>query len=58
VRLVLLAAAAIAAYVLVRRRRTDAQRVVVAWTDGSELELAPGTPERDRLVDVAGRTLG
>ncbi|HEX3289833.1 MAG TPA: hypothetical protein VHR46_00465 [Gaiella sp.] len=55
-RLLLLAAAAVAAYVLLRRRRTDRRRVVVAWADGSELELAP-VPERDRLLDLAEQAL-
>ena len=34
------------------------RRVVVGWSDGSELELRPGTPERERLVeDPAGGVL-
>ena len=53
-RLLLLAAAAVTAYVLLRHRRNDPRRVVVGWEDGSELELRPGTGERDRLVEVAG----
>jgi hypothetical protein len=57
VRLVLLAALGLAVYLVVRRRGTDSHRVVVAWTDGSELELPPGAPERDRLLDSAGRVL-
>jgi hypothetical protein len=57
VRLVLLAAAAVAAYVLLRRRRTDPRRVVVAWADGSELELTPAARERDRLLELAERAL-
>jgi len=56
-RFLLLAAATVVAYVLLRRRRDDRRRVVVAWEDGSELELRPGTPERDRLVEVGGRAL-
>ena len=56
-RLLLLAAATVVAYVLLRRRRDDRRRVVVVWKDGSELELRPGTPERDRLVEVGGRAL-
>ena len=56
-RLVLLAAAAVGAYLLLRRRRTDPRRVVVGWSDGSELELRPGTPERERLVEIAGGVL-
>ena len=46
-----------AAYVLLRRKRKDSERVVVGWQDGSELELRPGTAERDRLVAVAGGAL-
>jgi hypothetical protein len=53
VRLALLAAAAIGAWLLLRRRRADGHRVVVGWQDGSELELRAGSPERERLVDVA-----
>ena len=49
----LLAAAAVALWLLLRRR-DDATRVGVGWTDGSELELGPG-PERDRLVAIAGK---
>ena len=56
-RLLLLAAATVVGYVLLRRRRDDPRRVVVAWEDGSELELRPGTPERDRLVEVGGSAL-
>ena len=56
-RLVLLAAAALAAYVLVRRRRADPRRVIVAWADGSEVELTADAPERARLLEVAERAL-
>jgi hypothetical protein len=55
VRLLVAAVIALAAYVLARLRRKDPQgRVVVGWRDGSEVELRPGTPERDRLVEIAG----
>jgi hypothetical protein len=57
VRLLLLAAAAVTAYVLLRGRRKDQRRVVVGWEDGSELELRAGTGERDRLLEVAGGAL-
>lgn len=53
-KLVLVAAAAVA-WLLWRRRRADGSHVVVAWQDGSELELRDGSPEHDRLVSVAGR---
>ena len=56
-RLALVLLAAVAAVALWRRRRTDTARIVVAWRDGAELELAEGTPEHERLVAVAGRAL-
>jgi hypothetical protein len=53
VRLVLLAAAAVGAWLFLRRRRgTDERHVVVAWADGSELELGEGA-SRDRLLAIA-----
>ena len=52
-RLVLLAATAVAAWLFLRRRRTaDARHVVVGWADGSELELGEGA-SRERLVAIA-----
>ena len=52
-RVVLLAAAAVGAWLFLRRRRTaDVRRVVVGWADGSELELGDGT-SRERLVAIA-----
>ena len=56
-RLVLIAVAAVGTYLLLRRRRTDPRLVVVGWSDGSELELPPGAPERDRLLELAGGAL-
>jgi hypothetical protein len=53
VRLLLLALVAAAAWLLLRRRGEDERRVVVAWQDGSELELRAGSPERERLVSIA-----
>jgi hypothetical protein len=53
VRLVLLAAAVVGAWLLLRRGRADEHRVVVAWADGSELELGEGVPARERLVSIA-----
>jgi len=53
VRLVLLAAAAVGAWLLLRRRRSgDERNVVVAWADGSELELGEGA-SRERLAAIA-----
>ncbi len=58
-RLAVLVAAAIAAWLLLRRRGSgDGRRVLVAWADGSELELASGTPERDRLLAIAEDAVG
>jgi hypothetical protein len=51
--LVSLAAAAAGAWLVVRRRRVDDRRVAVSWEDGSELELRPGSPERERLTRIA-----
>ena len=42
---------------LLLRRRSEAEHVVVAWGDGSELELVPRSPERERLVAVAREAL-
>ena len=42
---------------LLLRRRTEAERVVVAWGDGSELELESRSPDRERLVAVAREAL-
>jgi hypothetical protein len=53
VRLVLLAAGAVGAWLVLRRRRAaDRRHVVVAWADGSELELGEGA-SRDRLLTIA-----
>jgi hypothetical protein len=52
-RLVLLAGAAVAAWLVLRRRRSgDERHVVVGWADGSELELGEGR-SRERLVSIA-----
>ena len=52
-RRVLLAAAAVGAWLFLRRRRSsDERHVVVGWADGSELELGEGR-SRERLVSIA-----
>ena len=45
--------AALGAWLVLRRRTPDGQRVVVGWEDGSELELGAGSEERERLAAVA-----
>jgi len=55
-KLVVLALAAWGLWIALRRGRPDPLRVVVAWADGSEVELASGQ-ERERLVAVAERAL-
>jgi hypothetical protein len=57
VRLVLLIAAVVGAWLVHRWRRADDRRVVVAWEDGSEVALEQRSPERERLVEIAGRAL-
>ena len=57
VKLALLAVAGLVAWLVLRRRREDELRVVVAWEDGSELELRDGTPEREQLVAIAAGAL-
>ena len=56
-RLALVALAAMAVLVLVRRRRTEPAAVVVAWPDGDEVTPAEGTPEHRRIVEAAERAL-
>jgi hypothetical protein len=57
VRLVLVLAALVGAWLVYRRRRADDHRVVVAWEDGSEVALEQRSPEREQLVEIAGRAL-
>jgi hypothetical protein len=45
--------AALGTWLVLRRRTPDGLRVVVGWEDGSELELAAGSEERERLAAVA-----
>ncbi len=53
-RTILLLAGAIAGlWLVLRRRRDEDRRVVVAWQDGSELELGQDSPEHARLVSIA-----
>jgi hypothetical protein len=56
-KLLLLPMAALGMWLLLRRRAPDGRRVVVAWEDGSELDLGTGSPERERLVEIAGEVL-
>lgn len=52
-RLFLLAAAAVGAWLFLgRRRAADGPHVVVAWADGSQLELGEGA-SRERLAAIA-----
>ena len=57
-RIVPLALAASAGWLLWRRRGQSRPRVYVAWRDGAELDLGNGAPERARLVRVAREVLG
>lgn len=56
-KLALLAVAGLVAWLALRRRGRDELRVVVAWEDGSELDLRDGTSERERLVGIAADVL-
>jgi hypothetical protein len=56
-RLALLALAGAALWLLLRRRSQDERRVLVAWQDGSELELRACSAERERLVSIAAEAL-
>jgi hypothetical protein len=57
VRLVLVLAALVGAWLVYRRRHADERRAAVAWADGSEISLARGSPERERLVEIAETAL-
>jgi len=50
-----LAAIAAAAWWLIGRRRSDANSatVTIGYADGSSVTLEPGSPELDRLAQVA-----
>jgi hypothetical protein len=48
--------AAVGAWLLLRRREAP-EHVVVAWQDGSEIELERPSPDRERLVAVAREAL-
>ena len=56
-KLLLVPMVALGMWLVLRRRGADGRRVVVAWEDGSELELGTGSPERERLVEIAGEVL-
>ena len=56
-KILLLGAVGLGLWLVFGRRRADERRVVVAWDDGSELELREGTEERERLVAIAAAAL-
>jgi hypothetical protein len=56
-RIVLLAAAALAAWTIVRRRRGARPRVHVAWQDGAELDLSSTSSAHAGLAAIAERVL-
>ena len=45
--------ALLAARRFLARRSVPDEQVTVGWEDGSSVTLEPGTPERDRLVELA-----
>ena len=47
----------IGAWLLLRRRKDEEHAVVVAWGDGSELQLEPRSPGAERLAAVAREAL-
>ncbi|HEX5582873.1 hypothetical protein [Gaiella sp.] len=57
-RILLTLALVLAAAVLLRRSRGRGARVHVAWRDGAELDLRPGSGDHARLVARAERVLG
>ena len=56
-RLLVLVALLAGRWFVLRRRGGDDRRVVVAWEDGSELELRRGSPEREALTAIAHEAL-
>jgi hypothetical protein len=56
-RLLFLAAAAVAAWLVLRRRAREERRVLVGWQDGSEVELRGGTREQGPLLEIAESAL-
>jgi hypothetical protein len=53
-RLVVLAAVAAAAWWLIGRRRGGEEKgATVGYADGSSVTLEPGSPELDRLLQIA-----
>jgi hypothetical protein len=56
-RLALLLAALVGAWLVYRRRRAGDHQVVIAWEDGSEIALDHGSRERERLVGIAASAL-
>lgn len=56
-KLILLAAAGLGLWLVLRRRSGTDSHVAVAWDDGSELQLREGSEERARLVAIAAQVL-
>jgi hypothetical protein len=56
-RIVLLAAGALAAFAVLRRRRAARPRVHVAWRDGAELDLSSASSAHGGLVLLTERVL-
>jgi hypothetical protein len=52
-RLLLLAAALAGVAAILRRRRRPGERVTIGYEDGSSLTLEAGTPDGDRLLELA-----
>jgi predicted O-methyltransferase YrrM len=55
-RLLALAIGALVAWRFLARRSRPEESVEVGWADGSSAMLAPGVPERERLVEI-GRSV-
>jgi hypothetical protein len=56
--LMLVGIAGAAWWVLSRRGTTSPDRVTLGYVDGSSVTLEPGSPERERLLQVAAEAAG